>query len=98
MPGWKHADVTPDWQNLLQVTPEEIRALYRSRELWDARRAFNDSILPHGSSTVVLSDDDRRRLTIDQQQRLVQETMHEANSDSAATAAKRRDAVRLIRT
>ena len=97
VPAWKHADVTEDWQNLLQVSPAEIRALYRSPELYEARRTFNDMILPGGAATAELSADDRRRLTPEQQDRLIRKTEHEANEESRAnTRADRADATRDI--
>jgi len=97
VPAWKHADVDQDTRNLLPVTPEEIRALYRSPELWEARRAFNDKILPRGSATAELSDDDRRRLTIDQQDRLLRQTEREGNAELwAKTQADRRAALKDI--
>ena len=98
VPAWRHAPVTEAWRNLLAVTPEEIRALYRSPELFKERAQLNDKILPKGATRAVLSQDQQRRLSPDQQWHLARKTEHEANVDSSQeTAAARANAGKSLK-
>jgi hypothetical protein len=85
-----------EYDNPLRATPTEVRALTRSRELFEARRAFNLAVMPQGfagtptPSALQVTDEERSRLGAQQLRDLDSQRRRAMDAEEAAAARARR--------